>query len=91
MGIPVELRDDKGNLKDSTKTDEKSNYVFKDLAPGTYRITAVRTGTATKARHDGGGEGRRKENRRGREAVPLSAATSSLARRASKEFTLLGR
>ncbi len=47
-GIPVELRDANGAVKDSTKTDDKSNYLFKDVAPGSYRISAVRTGTNTK-------------------------------------------
>ena len=47
-GVPVELRDDKGNVKDTTKTDEKSHYIFKDLIPGTYQIVSVRTATRTK-------------------------------------------
>jgi hypothetical protein len=47
-GVPVELRDDKGNIKDTTKTDDKSNYIFKDVMPGTYQVTSARTGTRTK-------------------------------------------
>jgi hypothetical protein len=47
-GVLVELRDDKGAVKDTTKTDEKSEYAFKDVAPGTYIIAGVRTANNTK-------------------------------------------
>ena len=46
--VPVELRDDKNMVKDSTKTNEKSEYTFKDVAPGTYTVRSARTGNNTK-------------------------------------------
>ena len=36
--VPVVLRDDKGAAKESTKTDDKGKYAFKDIAAGNYRV-----------------------------------------------------
>jgi hypothetical protein len=47
-GILVELRDADGKVKDTTMTDDKSAYTFKDLAPGTYRVGGLRTANNTK-------------------------------------------
>jgi hypothetical protein len=47
-GILVELRDDKGAVKDTTKTNEKSEYLFANVMPGTYTVVGVRTANNTK-------------------------------------------
>jgi hypothetical protein len=47
-GILVELRDDKGAVKDTTKTDAKSDYLFDKVAPGTYTVVGLRTANNTK-------------------------------------------
>ena len=46
--IPVQLLDDKGAVKDTAITDDKSSYLFKDVIPGSYTIRSVRTGNNTK-------------------------------------------
>jgi hypothetical protein len=47
-GLDVRLVDDKGAVKDSTKTDAKGKYEFKDVPVGTYKVTAAKTTDSTK-------------------------------------------
>ena len=42
VGIPVVLRDAKGEEKDKTKTDDKGKYAFKDVEPGSYKVAATK-------------------------------------------------
>jgi hypothetical protein len=46
--VPVFLRDAAGGVKDTTVTDDKGGYIFKDVMPGTYRVFANKTGDNTK-------------------------------------------
>ncbi len=46
--VPVFLRDAAGGVKDTTVTDKKGAYSFKDVPPGTYRVFAKKNGDNTK-------------------------------------------
>jgi hypothetical protein len=46
--VKVTLRDERGLAKATTTTDAKGKFVFKDIAPGTYRITASKTSSNTR-------------------------------------------
>jgi hypothetical protein len=45
--LPVVLKDAKGQVKDTLKT-EKGKVLFKDLAPGDYRVSSLKTASNTK-------------------------------------------
>lgn len=47
--LPVELLDTKGTQVKTTRTDEKGNFVFKDIAAGSYTVSAKRVNDKTKA------------------------------------------
>jgi hypothetical protein len=47
--VAVVLKDDKGAAKETAKTDKKGYYVFQDVAPGSYRVTASRVASRTTA------------------------------------------
>jgi hypothetical protein len=47
-GIPVRLLDDKGQVKDTTMTNNEGKFEFKDVPPGSYRVTAAKTGDNTR-------------------------------------------
>jgi hypothetical protein len=40
--LAVNLRDNKGELKDTVATDAKGQFVFQNVPPGTYRVSATR-------------------------------------------------
>jgi hypothetical protein len=42
--LPVVLRDPQGAARDTVRTDSAGKYVFKDVAPGAYRVTAAKPG-----------------------------------------------
>jgi hypothetical protein len=46
--VPVFLRDAAGGVKDTTVTDDKGGFIFKDVPPATYRVFASKTGDNTK-------------------------------------------
>ncbi len=46
--VPVLLRDGDGKVKDTAVTNDAGIYLFKEVPPGSYRITAVKTGAATR-------------------------------------------
>jgi hypothetical protein len=46
--VPVALRDVQGNVKDTKTTNDKGQFVFENLAPGTYRVAAAKVGSNTK-------------------------------------------
>ncbi len=46
--LPVLLRDAAGGVKDTTMTDDKGGFLFKEVLPGTYRVFASKTGDSTK-------------------------------------------
>jgi hypothetical protein len=57
--LEVNLRDDKNNVKATTKTDNNGKFVFKDVAPGAYKVTAARPAAKVKGEAPvsvGGGE-----------------------------------
>src|SRR5262249_38658529 len=41
-GVAVALRDQKGEVKDVTKTDGAGKYAFKDVLPGPYLVASAR-------------------------------------------------
>jgi hypothetical protein len=45
--LPVVLMDAKGQVKDTLKT-EKGKVIFKDLAPGDYKVSSLKTASNTK-------------------------------------------
>jgi hypothetical protein len=47
-GVEVKLTDDKNNLRAATKTDAAGKYVFKDVPPGAYKVTAAKSAAKTK-------------------------------------------
>lgn len=47
-GLPVTLSDAKGNFKAKTETDDNGAFVFKDLAPGSYIVSATKAASQTK-------------------------------------------
>jgi hypothetical protein len=48
-GVPVQLRDAAGGVLDTTQTNDKGEFIFKDVpAPATYRVAAAKTGDKTK-------------------------------------------
>ncbi len=47
-GIVVTLVDGNGAIKDTGATDKKGHYKFKDVLPGTYRVTAVKSSDNSK-------------------------------------------
>jgi hypothetical protein len=48
-GVTVVLRDMADKPKDTTKSDAKGRYAFKDVPAGTYTMTAVKTSSNTQA------------------------------------------
>jgi hypothetical protein len=46
--VEVALRDEKNNLKASTKTDEAGKYVLKDIPAGAYKVVAAKSAAKTK-------------------------------------------
>ena len=48
QNIEVRLLDDKGAVKDVTRTDGDGKYKFKNLPPGSYKVTAAKTNDSTK-------------------------------------------
>ena len=51
-GIPITLADLKGGEPQEAKTNDKGEFTFGDLAPGKYRITAVRSASRTRGQSD---------------------------------------
>src|SRR5207244_4256460 len=48
-GVPVTLRGaDRGDAKDTATTDAKGHYKFTNVAAGSYRVDALKTGAATR-------------------------------------------
>jgi hypothetical protein len=47
-GVAVSLLDPLNVVKDSTSTDEKGHYVFKDVLPGAYRAVAAKSSDNTR-------------------------------------------
>lgn len=48
-GLAVTLSDDKGKPKMTVKTNDKGEYVFENVPPGTYGVAAIRTASRTSA------------------------------------------
>jgi hypothetical protein len=46
-GLKVTLTDAQGVAKETTTTDTAGKYLFKDVAPGSYRVTAAKTASST--------------------------------------------
>jgi hypothetical protein len=46
--LEVVLRDDKNNIKATTKTDTEGKFQFKDVVPGAYKVTAAKPAAKTK-------------------------------------------
>jgi hypothetical protein len=46
--LPVTLADAQGNTRDSVRTDGTGKFLFKDVAPGSYRVTAAKTASGTR-------------------------------------------
>jgi hypothetical protein len=46
-GLEVLLRDPKGEVKDKAKTDKDGKFVFKNVAPGTYQLVAIKSSSKT--------------------------------------------
>jgi hypothetical protein len=47
-GLVVNLANDKGEIKDSTTTDDKGKFVFKKVEPGVYSVTSSKVGSNTR-------------------------------------------
>jgi hypothetical protein len=47
-GLEVGLRDNLGVFKDTTKTDAKGKFLFKDVPAGSYQVSAAKTSANTK-------------------------------------------
>ncbi len=47
-GLPVDLTDAAGKVLVSTRTDANGAFIFRDLAPGAYRVASIKTASNTR-------------------------------------------